>query len=111
MQDTAGEVGMSSLVMYSNGTLHMAEQKQGDQIEPTYSSSVRIRGVALRTCRKRWTIGRGNERGSGISVLIARQDDDDDDDDDLFGGISHLYGLFNANNLYPNIWFKVTNFI
>ena len=54
-------------------TLHMAEQKQGDQIEPTYSNSVRIRGVALRTRRKRWTIRRGDERGSGISVLMARQ--------------------------------------
>ena len=53
MQDTAGEVGMSSLVMYSSGRLHMAKQKQGDQLEPTYSSSVRIRGVSLRTCKKR----------------------------------------------------------
>ena len=39
MQDTAGEVGMSSLGMYSYGPLHMTEQKQGDQFEPTYSSS------------------------------------------------------------------------
>ena len=53
------------------------EQNQGDQLEPTYSSSVRIRGVAMRTCRKRWTIGRGGERGSGISVLMARQEDDE----------------------------------
>ena len=60
------------------GTPHMAEQKQGDQLEPTYSSSVRIRGVALRTCQKLWTIGRSGERGSGISVLMARQDDDDE---------------------------------
>ena len=52
MQDTAEEVGTSSLVRYSYGSLHMAEQKQSDQLEPTYSSSVRIRGVALRTCRK-----------------------------------------------------------
>ena len=37
--------------------------------KPIYSSSVRI--------RKRWTIGGGGERGSGISVLMARQDDDD----------------------------------
>ena len=36
--------------------LHMAEQKQGDQLEPTYS-------VALWTSRKRWTKGRGGERG------------------------------------------------
>ena len=27
-------------------------------------------------------IGRSGERGSGISVLVARHDDDDDDDDD-----------------------------
>ena len=47
MQDTAGDVGTSLLVMHSYGPLHMAEQKQGDQLEPTYSSSVRIRGVAL----------------------------------------------------------------
>ena len=53
------------------GPLHMAEQRQGDQLAPTYSSSMRIRGVALRTCRKRWTIGRGGERESGISVLMA----------------------------------------
>ena len=63
--------------MYSYGPLHIAEQKQGDQLEPTYSSSVRIQGVALRTCRKRWMIGRGGERGSGISMLAARQDYDD----------------------------------
>ena len=35
MLDTAGEVGTSSLVMYSYWSLHMAEQKQGDQLEPT----------------------------------------------------------------------------
>ena len=77
MRDIAGEVGTSSLVMYSYGLLHMAEQKQGDQLEPTYSSSVRIRGVALRTWRKRWTFGRGSDGGSGISVLMARPDDND----------------------------------
>ena len=65
--------------MFSYGLPHMAEQKQGNQLEPTYSSSVRIRDVALRTHQKRWTIGRSGERGSGISVLEARQDDDDDD--------------------------------
>ena len=55
---------------------HMAEQKQGDQLEPTYSSSVRTPDVALRTCQKRWTIGSSGERGSGISVLVARHDND-----------------------------------
>ena len=49
----------------------MDEQRQDDQLEPTYSSSVPIRDVALRTYRKQWTIETGDERGSGISVLIA----------------------------------------
>ena len=66
-------------VMYSYGPPHMTEQKQGDQLKPTYSRSVRILGVALRTSRKQWTIGRGSERGPGISVLMTQQDDDDDD--------------------------------
>ena len=36
MQDTAGEAGTRSLVMFSYGPPHMAEQKQGDQLESTY---------------------------------------------------------------------------
>ena len=64
--------------MYSYGPPHMAEQKQDDQLEHTYSSYVRIRDVALKTCQRRWMIGRSGERGSGISVLAARHDDDDD---------------------------------
>ena len=58
------------------GPLHMDEQKQGDQLEPTCSSSVRIWDVALRTSGKWWTIGRGGEKRSGISVSMARQDDE-----------------------------------
>ena len=57
---------------------HMAKQKQDDQHEHIYSSYVRIQGVALKTCQKRWIIGRSGERGAGISVLVARHDDDDD---------------------------------
>ena len=38
------------LCMY--GPLQMAEQKQDDQLEPTYISSLRKRGVPRRTCRK-----------------------------------------------------------
>ena len=79
MQDTAGEAGTSSSVMYSYGPIHMAEQKQDDQLEHTYSSYVRIRDVALKTCQRRWTIGRSGERGWRISVLAARHDDDDND--------------------------------
>ena len=33
-------------------TSHMAEQKQVDQLEHTYSSYVRVRDVALKTCRR-----------------------------------------------------------
>ena len=64
--------------MQDTGTPHMAELKQGDKLEPTYSSSVRIRDIALRTCQKWWKIGRSGERGSGISVLVARHDDDEE---------------------------------
>ena len=62
--------------MYSYGPPHMAGQKQDDQLEHTFSSYVRIRDVALKTYRRWWTIGRSGERGSGISVPVARHDDD-----------------------------------
>ena len=56
----------------------MDEKRQNDQLEPTYSSSVPIRNVALKTRRKQWTIENGSEKGSGISVLMPPHDDDDD---------------------------------
>ena len=77
MRDTAGEVGMSSLVMYSCGPLHKDEQRQDDQLEPIYSSSMQIRDVVLQACWKQWTIEKGGEKGSGISVMMAGHDDDD----------------------------------
>ena len=89
MPDTAGEAGTSSLVMYSYGPPHMAEQKQDDRLERACSSSVRIRDVALKTCRRRRTIGRSGERGSVISVLTARHDNDDIL---LFTVCTELYG-------------------
>ena len=52
--------------------------KAGRPAKPTYSSSVKIRDVALRTSRKRWTIGRGGKKGSRISMLIAQHDDNDE---------------------------------
>ena len=76
-QDTAGEARTNSSVMYSYGHPHMANQKQDDQLKHTYSSNVRIRDVALKTCQKRWMIGRSGEKGSGISMLTSRHDDDD----------------------------------
>ena len=79
MLDTAGEAKTRSEVMCSCGPLHMANQKQDDQFEHTYSSYVMMRDVTLTTCRRRWMIGRRGERGSEISVLAARHDDDDDE--------------------------------
>ncbi len=40
------------------------------------SSYVKTQDVTLKTCQRRWMIGRSGERGSGISVLAARHDDD-----------------------------------
>ena len=51
MQDTAGEARTNSSVMYFYGPQHMAEQKQDDLLEHTYSSYVRIRDVARRPAR------------------------------------------------------------
>ena len=59
---------------------HMAEQKQDDHLEHTYSSYVRIRDVALKTYQRRWTIGRSGEGGSETSVLAAWHDDDEVDE-------------------------------
>ena len=42
----------------------MDEQRQGDQLEPTYSSSVVIQNVE-----------KDGEKGSGISVLMVQHDD------------------------------------
>ena len=81
MQDTAGVAETSSLVMYSYGPPHMAEQKQDDQLEHPYRSYVRIRDVDMKTCRRRWSIGRSDEWRSRISMLAAEHDDDDDDDE------------------------------
>ena len=70
------------------------KQKQGDQLEPTYSSSVGIRDVVLRTCQKRWTIGRSGKRRSGISMLVVWQDDGDDDKGVLKALSLSLYGKY-----------------
>ena len=87
----------------------MAEQKQDDQLKHTYSSYVRIRDIALKTCQRRWTIGRSDERGSVISVLGAWHDDVDDDQYTYEDGKYHsvmCYSLlkhlkFNQNNYDP----------
>ena len=45
----------------------MDKQRQDNQLEPTDSSSVPIQDVALKTCRKQWTIEKdGWERARDI---------------------------------------------
>ena len=56
----------------------MDKQMQDGLHEPTYSSSVPIRDVALKTCWKQWMIGSGGKRGSGISVLMVQHDNDNE---------------------------------
>ena len=63
--------------MYSFRPPHMANQKQDDQLEHTYSSYVRIRDVAPEDQPEAMMIGGSGERRSGISVQAARHDDDD----------------------------------
>ncbi len=49
----------------------MDEQRQDDQLEPTYNSSVPIQDIALKTYRERWTIEKGGGRESGRSLFMA----------------------------------------
>ena len=93
--------------MYSYGPPHMAKQKQDDQLKHTYSSYVGIRDVALKTSQRRWMIGRSDERGSGISVLAAR---DDDDDDDMISEHISLITFLKVTwaHFFPTVkWFQV----
>ena len=91
--DTAGQVGTNSLETYSGGPLHMDEQRQDDQLESTYSSSVPIWDAALKTCQKQWIIEKG-----GISMLMVRHDDDDED-----YVCSRIMVKFGVENLYEHI--------
>ena len=68
--------------MPDSGPLHMDKQRQRDQLEPTYNSTVPVQDVALNTCRERWTIEKSSGKGLGRCALAARHDDDDDDDDE-----------------------------
>ena len=43
--------------MYSYGPPHIAKQKQDDQLEHTYSSYVRLRDLALKTCQSDERLG------------------------------------------------------
>ena len=53
----------------------MDKQRQDDQLEPTYNSSVPIQDVALKTYGKQWKIEKGGGRGSRRSVLMVQHYD------------------------------------
>ena len=53
----------------------MDEQRQDNQQEHIYYSSLLIQDEALKTYRERWTIETGGERRSGRSVLAVPHDD------------------------------------
>ena len=65
MRDTVEEVRMDTWAIYSRGPLHMDEQKQDDQLEPIYNSSVPIQDIALKIYRDQWTIETGGKEGQG----------------------------------------------
>ena len=62
----------NSNVTYSCGPLHMDEQRQNVQLEPTYNSSVLIQNVVWKTYRERWT--RERVAGEGHGDLHWRRD-------------------------------------
>ena len=105
--------------MYSYRPPHMAEQKQDNQLEHTYSSYVRIWDVALKSCQRQWMIGRSGEKVSGISVLVARDDDNDESSGEqiciLFE--SHKYNMVDLLSHMTQLeakfksWFCVNKYI
>ena len=73
-----------------------------------YSSYVRIRNAALKTCLRRWTIGRSGVRGSRISMPMARHHDDDDD---VLSILSRMTSLFNLIVLFLFLSFFLAFFV
>ena len=54
----------------------MDEQRQDDQLETIYNSSMPIQeDVAFKTFREQWAIETDGDRGSGRFVLAVRHDD------------------------------------
>ena len=78
----------------------MGDQRHDDQLEHTYSSSLPIQDVTLKTCWKQWAIENCGEKGSEISVLIARYDDDDD---------IHLVPLLSSSDLSGSQTSKISH--
>ena len=69
------------------------QAKAGRPARTYILSYVRTQDVTLKTCQRRWMIGRSGERGSGISVLAARHDDDD----------GFLYLVYSFHKIWSNM--------
>ena len=65
MWNTAGEVRLNLKAAYSCGPLH------DDLVEPIYNSSEPTQYTAFKTYWEQWIRVRGDERGSGRSVVAA----------------------------------------
>ena len=72
MQDTAGEVRTNSQTTFSYGPLHTDVQMLDNQREFISNCSAQRLNVVWKTCRKQWMIETNAERGSGISMQVAR---------------------------------------
>ena len=77
MWDTVEEARTNSSAINSCGPLHMDEQRQDDQLEPTNNSYVLIQDIVWKTSWEQWTLETGGKRGSGRSMLAAWYPDDD----------------------------------
>ena len=71
----SGDEFISDVLLW---TLSHGRVKAGQPAWTNVQQLCADRDVNLKNCRKQWTIGRGGERGSGISMLIVLHDDDDD---------------------------------
>ena len=68
----------------------MDKQRQSDQVEPIYNSSVPMQDIALKTYRERWTKETRGESWSGRSVLAARHDDDEEEMNKKIVGVKSI---------------------
>ena len=78
----------------------MAEQKQDEQLEHTYSSYLRILDVALKTCQRWWRIRRSGDRGSGISDMMMMIY--------IFGRNRVMFIIETSNIFYPRYWYSLS---
>ena len=72
----------------------MNEQSQDYLLEPTYCSSMQIRDVTLKTCRKQWT---------------TRHDDEDDDEDLGCSEIFYLYFVWKNEYFFDQMISFIVN--